>query len=552
MAAGGPGDVLSADRDSDWYTCDASEFAQPRPREFMSFICRNYVMFWSLPEMIRELLCNATDEIFSQTLPHVADRREYIKIRAGGADSEGLAEGDFDFYWETPVAEHVVGTIRHSEAERMLRFTNPGAIPLKAFMMGASTRRDLKASDRASIVGTFGEGMKLAFLCGLRLGKTVLIRTGGQIWAAGIRHATRWEEAAMHYSVAEDPNAREVEGKVVTEIHNISKAEWFGSPASNVGIFGNLLLLESLSEHDVQYDPKPVCGKDAKKIGRLLLADFAKGRLFNNGVFVRREGFFFGYDLVNLRLNRDRSALHDVGERRTATSRVLVDLVENHVELMQNPEFRISWDLIRKKITELISRETEETFRYHVVTKQRLGAGAPTTAADVILSTWRETTGHAIAHPVNPSENVRVTHKMLKEKISSQVYPMVNVSVNMYETSRLSQNYVTFEQRLDKLAAMEEFTDLSPAQEAHRDNAMSLASHIDPAATHGLAIVFKRFESRDLHFRRGNKVFLSVDLLDAPLAIYGTLVDVLGFSAEAQARASAKAEVRALLDRMLA
>lgn len=93
------------------------------------------------------------------------------------------------------------------DAGTMSIVSRGGAIPTKALLLGATTKRD-----DSSTIGKFGEGMKLGFLVLLREGAEVAMENGKDLWVPKIVHDEEMDANVLAVNICEgvleakDPN----------------------------------------------------------------------------------------------------------------------------------------------------------------------------------------------------------------------------------------------------------------------------------------------------------------------------------------------------------
>ena len=160
--------------------------------------------------------------------------------------------------------------------------TNEGCLlNHRDLLLGQTTK-----SDRADLIGKFGEGLKLGVLALVRAGHAVRIRTGGESWTPSLEMSEVFHEKVLVFSTRK---VSDTSKSVVVEIDGVSKTDW----ATFKKCF--LFLSGDLGEHVVSDS------------GTLLLGAEHKGRVYVRGIFVQYlEGLSYGYDLVHADLDRDR------------------------------------------------------------------------------------------------------------------------------------------------------------------------------------------------------------------------------------------------------
>jgi hypothetical protein len=158
-------------------------------------------------------------------------------------------------------------------------------IPRSAMLLGATSK-----SDDRRLAGIHGDGLKAGCLVLVRAGAEIKIRTGGEVWTAGINSSDKFGgERVLTFDVE---TGRQDRNRVQIEIKGINKETWDL-------VKGRFLFLEA---------------REVKKIstvaGELLLSPRHKGQVYVKGIFVQqREGLQYGYNFLNMELDRDRRVL---------------------------------------------------------------------------------------------------------------------------------------------------------------------------------------------------------------------------------------------------
>lgn len=136
----------------------------------------DYVGHWSWWQGARELMQNAID----------------------------TKDFEFDF-------DHEVGTITI--------VSRGGAIPTKALLLGATTKRD-----DSSAIGKFGEGMKLGFLVLLREGAEIAMENGKDLWVPKIVHDETMDANVLAVNICDGVLEDNDPDTVKIKIHNVPVA----------------------------------------------------------------------------------------------------------------------------------------------------------------------------------------------------------------------------------------------------------------------------------------------------------------------------------------
>lgn len=255
----------------------------------------SYVKHWGLWEALREILQNALD-----------------------AKAKGHSMEVYDF--------------NLSGATTCLRITNGGpALNRSMLLLGQTT----KQGDDTQI-GQFGEGFKLALLVLCRLGLTVNISTGNQLWTPCLRHSEEFGCEVLNIDITDQV----LEGCVAP------------SDGVEFSIYGT-----STEALKGKYEPNLPLNRP--------LPDQA-GMIFIQGLFVCKvEGFKYGYNLSSdrLKLDRDRGMV-DGFDLAFETSRIWSQIQHDDDEFGDQTLL----DLINEKVKDV------EYVNYHVPKASRVEA----------------------------------------------------------------------------------------------------------------------------------------------------------------------------------
>ncbi len=168
-----------------------------------------------------------------------------------------------------------------------LTVTNQGAdMSVQALLIGHSDKRG-----RKDMRGNHGEGLALAFLSGVRSGYEIKIETQGEFWSPSIEYSEKYDARVLFVKTRK----RTKMGSGVTVKVKLPKEDWVG--------FKRLFV--SMREIG---DDEIVRTED----GSILFDKESMGMVYCNGIFVqKRADFRYGYDLKNIKLDRDRSLVND-------------------------------------------------------------------------------------------------------------------------------------------------------------------------------------------------------------------------------------------------
>lgn len=178
-------------------------------------------------------------------------------------------------------------TVRHRKESDTLVIENEGCtLPHEALLLGHSSK-----TDRADLIGKFGEGLKLGVLALVRAGHPVKIRSGSEVWVPSIQRSEQFKANVLVFDIQK---GRKPENRVAVEIGNVGADEW----EKMKGLF--LFLRGTVGDEEVV---STYCGS-------LLLAERFHGKVFVKGIWVSNDPrLSFGYDFKDADLDRDRRML---------------------------------------------------------------------------------------------------------------------------------------------------------------------------------------------------------------------------------------------------
>lgn len=208
--------------------------------------------------------------------------------------------------------------VRYRKEGGVLVIENEGCVlPHEALLFGHTTK-----TDRADMIGKFGEGLKLGVLALVRAGHDVKIRSGSEVWVPKIERSEKFNADVL---VVYIEKGREPKNRVQVEVANVSEDEWKTMP-------DHFLFLGKVAK-DIQIKTSA---------GTLLLGDRFKGRVYVKGIFVQNSPERqFGYDFADAQVDRDRKMVEtfDLNYRTQSIWREAMatrpDLIGNFIEMLE-------------------------------------------------------------------------------------------------------------------------------------------------------------------------------------------------------------------------
>ena len=209
---------------------------------------------------------------------YVRDWKPLDALRELGANAK---DGDTDGF---PMA------ITYDREKQKVTFKNQGAkLNSRAMLLGGTSK-----ADDAKMIGTYGEGMKIAFLVLSRAGLIVVVRNGmSEDWRPKIEFSEKWGHQILQFEVRKA--SRQVENLEI-DVIGVGVELW----EELQGLF--LFLRRGVT-------------KQTFPSGEILFDAEQCGNIYVKGVFVEhRPDYVVGYNFFNVEMNRDRKAVGDLGE----------------------------------------------------------------------------------------------------------------------------------------------------------------------------------------------------------------------------------------------
>lgn len=214
--------------------------------------------------------------------------------------------------------------VRYRKETCTLVIENEGCtLPHEALLFGHTTK-----TDRADLIGKFGEGLKLGVLALVRAGHAVKIRSGSEVWLPKIERSEKFDADVLVFNIEK---GREPKNRVQVEIANVSEADWDKFE-------DHFLFLGKIKKDDSI--------KTAS--GTLLLGERFASRIYVKGIFVQTTEHKFGYDLRNADVDRDRKMVDvfDLNYRTSAIWREAMvtrpDLIKSFIDLLESEAADVS------------------------------------------------------------------------------------------------------------------------------------------------------------------------------------------------------------------
>ena len=280
------------------------------------WISDKYCKNWGIKEAIRELIQNQYDGIITKILT----KNNLKVIKVGNKENINGSKIYLNFDFMNKLDDKIYGRIRYDESNNNLTISNEGLLWLGDFLLGG-TKDESKNSD---LIGTFGEGMKLAILALCRINKNVTIISSNKKYSFKIKEdqiflKDNQPQNCLHFRNEEFENNDLDNIKVI--INNISKEEWGNQ------IINFLWLLDDNVEIYTSYDKSY---EEVEEVGQILREKYLRGKIYVKGIFVQdiktknkeNKADCIGFN-VDLKLDRDRNTIVDHYDFKEKTSKIL-------------------------------------------------------------------------------------------------------------------------------------------------------------------------------------------------------------------------------------
>lgn len=219
-------------------------------------ISTQYVPAWGLWEGVRELVQNGLDAI-----------------------DDGL--------WSNPRVDRKMCVSRDENTGEVTIRTDNARLTRPMLLLGTTTKAGKQMR------GQFGEGMKLAWLTLCRAGVGVTVRSGRELWRPFIEESTAFKTDVIKVEVQQHDEEVDV---IEIRLTGIALDAW-----------------EQLQQNMLDIPGLPatqLTGSDRIKMGMssILTHERFQSKLYSGGLFVCKlpDEYVYGYDLMNLKLDRDR------------------------------------------------------------------------------------------------------------------------------------------------------------------------------------------------------------------------------------------------------
>ena len=318
-------------------------------------ISEKYCKNWGLNEGIREFLQNQYDGIITA----IKTKKNLKIIKIGNKEEMKGTKVYLNFDFINIIDNKLIGKIRYYENEKILKISNDGVLWLGDFLLGSSKSE----KNNNELIGTFGEGMKIAILALCRLNKNITIISSDKEYNFLIKEdniflINNQPQKSLHLRYKKLKHSEEAD-KVIIIINNIDKNEWGNQ------IINYLWLLDDDAKIYVSYD------KDNREIGYILAEDYLRSKVYVKGIFVQCiknqnnnklldcPGFN-----IDIKLDRDRNYILNNYEFQNIVTDIISNFFNQKVIFILNAEKEI-------EITKMKKKEEEERKKKELEVKKK-------------------------------------------------------------------------------------------------------------------------------------------------------------------------------------
>jgi len=309
------------------------------------WISEKYCKNWGLREAIREFIQNQYDGVITQ----IGTKKNLLVEKTGSVyNFNGRNKFlEYDFIKKDEYKQF--GKIRYDKRSKNLSISNKGELFLSDFLLGGSKDEE----NNVDIIGTFGEGMKLAILALCRLEKEVIIISSKKKYSFRLKEDFNFIKNSipikcLHCKIGEN-NDDDCNGQVKVIIKNMSEDEWANQIDNFLWLLGNdIEIYTSVDENN-------------NELGQIIYESYLKNRIYVKGIFVQelkedKDLQIPGFNAV-LKLDRDRNCVQDRQELRTIISKIISGTLNKNIDYIKHVQQNTDEVFIR---TEFGFEKTEE------------------------------------------------------------------------------------------------------------------------------------------------------------------------------------------------
>ena len=430
------------------------------------WISEKYCKNWGLREAIREFIQNQYDGVITQ----IGAKKNLLVKKIGPIYTFNGRKKFLDYDFINKDKYKQFGKIRYDKKSKNLSISNKGELFLSDFLLGGSKDEE----NNVDIIGTFGEGMKLAILALCRLEKEVIIISSKKKYSFSLKEDFNFIKNSipikcLHCKIGEY-NDDDCNDQVKVIIKNMSEDEWANEIDNFLWLLGNdIEIYTSVDENN-------------NELGQIIYESYLKRKIFVKGIFVQeiKEDKYIevpGFNIV-LKLDRDRNCIQDSEELKTIISKIVSGTLNKNIDYIKHVQQNTDEVFIR---TEYGFEKTEdkenvshckselknltkdiinclESNNIKIIDYSQLRKQLKKDGIDLI---WNEMDSRPENHNKQPGGYPSLTNAFIKEKkLPEDFYPYYEVKYDLFQVLEKSSFYIDIETKFAKYA--EKTEDVKP------------------------------------------------------------------------------------------
>ena len=426
------------------------------------WISEKYCKNWGLKEAIREFIQNQYDGVITSI-----QSKKNLRVEKNG--KKYLINGIkkyLDYNFININEGGIYGEIRYDKKNHTLYISNKGEILLADFLLGGS-KDEQKNSE---LIGTFGEGMKLAILALCRLEKNVTIFSSNKKYSFILKEDSNFvknsqAQKCLHCKIEEHYN-QNLKGKVIVMINNMNEEEWGNQIDNFLWLLGDdIEIYASLN-------------KDGEEIGDIIYEDYLKGKIFVKGIYVQdvelkgdkeksMKKDIPGFN-TSLQLDRDRNCVQSNYELKNVASEIVSGTFNKNIEYLKNAQENTGHIFFKTKYGFEKSNDNNDNFGIGInnaklknltknlidILDKRIDIIDYNTLVDNLSQEsieilWNEMNKKPENKNRYPTDDVDDVVKFLVEKkLPIEFYLFYKVSYRLFSVLKHSKNYIDIEKKI--------------------------------------------------------------------------------------------------------
>ena len=477
------------------------------------WISEKYCKVWGLREAIREFMQNQFDGIITSI-----QSKKNLRVEKNGKEyTINGRKKCLDYNFININEGKIYGEIKYDNESNILYISNEGEILLADFLLGGSKDEE----SNSEIIGTFGEGMKLAILALCRLEKNVTIFSSNKKYSFAIKEDNNFVknsqvQKCLHCKIEEYYN-HNLKGKVMVKINNINEDEWGNQIDNYLWLLGNdIEIYTSLNDK-------------GEEIGEIIFEDYLKGKIFVKGIYVQESELSdndrsMKKDIpglnTTLKLDRDRNCVQSKYELKSVASGIISGTFNKNVEYLKNTQENTGYTFIKTKYGfERCKEDNNDNSKYEkdnaelknltknlvgllekeveIINYYELGFKLSPESIDVIWNEMDMMQGDKNRYPTNDVDHI--IQFLNEKKLPKEFYLYYKVSYDLSFILKKSENYKSIEKKFEEYAEKTESVEPNKEYKEALKSIYSKLKTILPDFNENI-VVFKNFPTTDKDF----------------------------------------------------